>query len=69
MGVGVALAILMDATLVRGLLVPAVMRLAGDWNWWAPAPLRRLHDRFGLDEGDDLLADAQEQRAAVGSTA
>ena len=69
MGVGVALAILMDATLVRGLLVPAVMRLAGDWNWWAPAPLRRLHNRFGLSEGEDLLVDAEHVPAAVGSTA
>ncbi len=57
MGIGIALAILMDATLVRGLLVPAFMRLAGDWNWWAPAPLRRLHQRFGLGEGSDLLDD------------
>jgi hypothetical protein len=35
---------------VRMLLVPATMKLMGDWNWWAPAPLRRLHRRFGLDE-------------------
>jgi RND superfamily putative drug exporter len=68
MGVGVALAILMDATLVRGLLVPAVMRLAGDWNWWAPGPLRRLHARFGLSEGEDLLVDAAPVPAAVGSS-
>jgi RND superfamily putative drug exporter len=50
LGLGTALAVLVDATLVRGLLVPAFMRLAGGWNWWAPAPLRRLHDRFGLQE-------------------
>lgn len=50
LGLGVALAVLMDATLVRGLMVPAFMRLAGDWNWWAPRPLRRLHARFGLRE-------------------
>ena len=37
-----------DATLVRCLLVPATMTLLGEWNWWAPAPLRRLHDRLGL---------------------
>jgi RND superfamily putative drug exporter len=67
MGVGVALAILMDATLVRGLLVPAFMRLAGDWNWWAPGPLRRLYSRFGLGEGDDLLVDGRQDPAAVGS--
>ncbi|GAC51352.1 Trehalose monomycolate exporter MmpL3 [Gordonia sp. YY1] len=49
-GVGLALAVLMDATLVRMFLVPAFMRLAGRANWWAPAPLRKLHDRFGLSE-------------------
>ncbi|MFZ4809955.1 MAG: hypothetical protein ACOYL9_01300, partial [Ilumatobacteraceae bacterium] len=42
----------MDATIVRALLVPAFMRLAGDANWWAPAPLRRFHDRWGLHESD-----------------
>ena len=45
-------AVVVDATLVRGALVPAFMRLAGRWNWWAPAPLRRLHDRFGLAEAE-----------------
>jgi RND superfamily putative drug exporter len=65
MGVGIALAILMDATLVRGFLVPAFMRLAGDWNWWAPAPLRRLHARFGLAEGADLLEDPLPDETAV----
>jgi len=49
-GVGMALAVLMDATLIRAALVPAFMRLAGRANWWAPAPLRRLHDRIGLRE-------------------
>jgi len=51
LGLGVAFAILLDATLVRGLLVPAFMHLAGDWNWWAPRPLARLHARVGLREG------------------
>ncbi len=51
-GIGLGLAVLMDATIVRAFLVPAFMRLAGDANWWAPAPLRRFHDRFGLKEGD-----------------
>ena len=50
MGVGLTLAILLDATIVRTLLVPATMKLMGQWNWWAPAPLRRLHERFGLHE-------------------
>jgi RND superfamily putative drug exporter len=48
LGVGLALAVLVDAFIVRALLVPALMRLAGDANWWAPAPLRRLHARLGL---------------------
>jgi len=52
MGLGLTIAILMDATLVRGVLVPAFMRLAGEANWWAPPFLRRLHQRFGLSEGE-----------------
>ncbi|MEM7275569.1 MAG: MMPL family transporter [Actinomycetota bacterium] len=50
LGVGLALAVIVDATIVRSLLVPATMKLLGEWNWWAPAPLRRFHDRFGLSE-------------------
>ncbi|MDY6808289.1 MAG: MMPL family transporter, partial [Actinomycetota bacterium] len=50
-GVGLTLAVLMDATIIRMLLVPAFMRLAGRANWWAPRPLRQLHDRIGLSEG------------------
>jgi RND superfamily putative drug exporter len=46
-GVGLALAAVLDATVVRGLLVPAVMRLAGRANWWAPAWLRGKEDRTG----------------------
>ena len=49
-GLGLPLAILMDATLIRGALLPAFMRLLGGANWWAPAPLRRLHERFGIRE-------------------
>ncbi len=49
-GVGMSLAVIMDATLVRGALVPAFMRLAGNANWWAPGPLRRFHQRFGFRE-------------------
>ncbi|MEV3993086.1 MMPL family transporter [Streptomyces sp. NPDC049837] len=52
LGLGVALAVVMDAMVVRSLLVPAVMRLTGRATWWAPAPLRALHARFGLSEGD-----------------
>ncbi|MGI9197687.1 MAG: MMPL family transporter, partial [Candidatus Nanopelagicales bacterium] len=51
LGLGVTVAILLDATVVRGLLVPAFMRIAGNANWWAPGPLKRLHDRVGLREG------------------
>ncbi|MCC3766756.1 MMPL family transporter [Streptomyces sp. UNOC14_S4] len=51
-GLGLALAVIMDATVVRGLLVPAFMRLAGRANWWAPGPLRLLHRKIGLREGD-----------------
>ncbi|SNR24690.1 MMPL family transporter [Blastococcus mobilis] len=65
MGLGTALAIVMDATLVRGVLVPAFMRLAGDANWWAPRPLRRLHARIRLREGP--LDDPGERRMLVGS--
>jgi putative drug exporter of the RND superfamily len=49
-GVGMALAVVVDATLIRAALVPTFMRLAGNANWWAPGPLRRLHDRIGLRE-------------------
>jgi len=55
-GIGLGLAILMDAVVIRGLLVPAFMKLAGEANWWAPAPLRRLHDRFGITEGEPIPA-------------
>lgn len=50
LGAGLALAVVVDATLVRGLLVPALMRLLGGRNWWAPGPLRRLHRKAGLTE-------------------
>jgi putative drug exporter of the RND superfamily len=49
-GLGMAIAVVLDATVVRMLLVPATMKLMGRWNWWAPPSLRRLHDRFGLVE-------------------
>ncbi|MFF3858407.1 MMPL family transporter [Streptomyces sp. NPDC002209] len=52
LGLGIALAVLMDALVVRSLLVPAVMKLTGKATWWAPGPLRRLHERFGLSEGE-----------------
>jgi RND superfamily putative drug exporter len=53
-GIGLTLAVLVDAFLIRSTLVPAFMKLAGDANWWAPAPLRRFHARFGFSEHVDL---------------
>ena len=53
-GVGLTLAVLVDAFLIRSTLVPAFMRLAGDANWWAPGPLRRFHARYGISEHVDL---------------
>ncbi|MFD8002287.1 MMPL family transporter [Streptomyces mirabilis] len=52
-GVAMLIAVLVDATIVRALLVPATMRLLGNANWWAPTPLRRFYARHGLREGDD----------------
>ena len=49
-GLGMAIAVVLDATVVRMLLVPATMKLMGRWNWWAPPALRRFHDRYGLAE-------------------
>jgi RND superfamily putative drug exporter len=69
-GVGLTLAILVDATLVRTLLVPAFMHVLGRWNWWAPKPLARLHDRIGISESSDAPIPAAEKqvRAAVSVT-
>jgi RND superfamily putative drug exporter len=54
-GVGLTLAVLADATLVRMVLVPAFMHVLGRWNWWAPKPLARLHERIGISEGDQTV--------------
>jgi RND superfamily putative drug exporter len=51
LGIGTALAVLIDASVIRALLVPALMALLGNANWWAPRPLRRLHEWIGLSEG------------------
>ncbi|MBV9953014.1 MAG: MMPL family transporter, partial [Acidimicrobiia bacterium] len=53
-GLGLALAVLVDAFLIRATLVPAFMRLAGRANWWAPRPLRRFHLRWGVWESEPL---------------
>ncbi|MFF3809085.1 MMPL family transporter [Streptomyces bacillaris] len=76
LGLGIALAVLMDAMVVRSLLVPAVMKLTGHATWWAPRPLRAFHQRFGLSEGESAPAasgtkgepDGSEKPAADGGT-
>ncbi|GGZ57605.1 membrane protein [Streptomyces inusitatus] len=68
LGLGIALAVLMDAMVVRGLLVPSVMKLMGSWTWWAPAPLRRFHERFGLSEGESSPRPAPTADPAAGAT-
>jgi trehalose monomycolate/heme transporter len=59
MGVGMIVALLVDATIIRVLLVPATMRLLGRANWWAPRPLRRLYARYGISD------EIQAERAGV----
>ncbi|MFF3090196.1 MMPL family transporter [Streptomyces nojiriensis] len=69
LGLGIALAVLMDAMVVRSLLVPAVMKLTGRATWWAPAPLRRLHEKFGLSEGESAPPAPEPDRIPVGAGA
>jgi uncharacterized membrane protein YdfJ with MMPL/SSD domain len=57
-GLGTALAVLIDASIIRALLVPSLMELLGHWNWWAPRPLRRLYERIGLGESETQPASA-----------
>jgi len=54
LGIGTAAAVLIDATIVRAFLVPSLMAMLGRANWWAPAPMRRFHDRFGLSESEPV---------------
>jgi trehalose monomycolate/heme transporter len=61
-GVGMLVALLLDATVVRGLLVPATMRLLGRWNWWAPGPMRRFWERYGILEGGEHTLVVADQR-------
>jgi RND superfamily putative drug exporter len=58
LGFGAALAVAIDASIVRALLVPSLMALLGDWNWWAPRWMRRIHDRIGVREGTPATAPA-----------
>jgi putative drug exporter of the RND superfamily len=60
-GLGLTLAVIADATLVRMVLVPAFMHVMGRWNWWAPKPLAWLHDRFGFSEGPSGAAAAVDE--------
>ncbi|MBF6349915.1 MULTISPECIES: MMPL family transporter [Nocardia] len=59
MGLGLTLTVLADATIIRALLVPALMRLMGPLNWWAPKPLARLHHRIGLAEETEVRPAAE----------
>ena len=63
-GIGMLVALLIDATVVRALLVPATMKLLGRWNWWAPGPLRRWWERHGLRE--ECRAPPAPRRAELG---
>ncbi|MDT5221887.1 MAG: putative drug exporter of the superfamily [Mycobacterium sp.] len=66
-GIGTALAVVIDATIIRGVVVPAFLRLAGDLNWWAPRPLRWLHSRIGISEAPseaEVHVDASADAAA-----
>jgi RND superfamily putative drug exporter len=55
LGLGIALAVLIDAFVIRGLLVPSLMALLGKWNWWAPGPLRRMYERSTADTPEPVL--------------
>jgi len=64
-GFGMIVALLVDATIVRALLVPATMRLLGRANWWAPGPLARLYRRFGVREGEPVRVEPAIPRESV----
>jgi uncharacterized membrane protein YdfJ with MMPL/SSD domain len=63
--IGMAVGVLIDATIVRALLVPSLMQLFGEWNWWAPRPLRRLQERFGFGEGESEPGEAAPAKSAA----
>ena len=68
-GVGLTLAVLVDATLVRMVLVPAFMQVMGRWNWWAPKPLAWLHERIGISDGDAVRKSERRRRSSASATA
>jgi uncharacterized membrane protein YdfJ with MMPL/SSD domain len=63
-GVGMVIAIIIDATVVRAMLVPATMRLLGEWNWWVPAPLARFWARHGIRETEPVVSLPEQSQAA-----
>jgi RND superfamily putative drug exporter len=67
-GAGLTLAVIADATLVRMMLVPAFMHVLGRWNWWAPKPLARLHERIGISEAGDDYPPTDEKRERVAAS-
>jgi RND superfamily putative drug exporter len=66
LGLGIAFAVLIDASLVRALLVPSLMALLGPLNWWAPRPLRRVHERIGLRDTESPSYDRTYEGAGSG---
>jgi uncharacterized membrane protein YdfJ with MMPL/SSD domain len=64
LGIGMLVALLIDATIVRALLVPATMKLLGRWNWWAPGPLARWWEKYGFREGEAPPAPEPERELA-----
>ena len=66
-GLGLTLAVLVDATLVRMVLVPAFMHVLGRWNWWAPKPLVWLHERIGIN-GRDVGTAGQADSQSTGTS-
>jgi RND superfamily putative drug exporter len=68
-GLGLTLAVLVDATLVRMMLVPAFMHVVGGWNWWSPKPLAHLHERIGISESGPDEADSTRSEHPVTTAA
>lgn len=66
LGIGTALAVAIDATLIRALLVPALMAMLGEYNWWAPRWMKKIYERFGLSEGPSAPASGNSQ-ASIGA--
>jgi RND superfamily putative drug exporter len=64
-GIGLSIAVLMDAFVIRATLVPAFMRIAGEANWWAPKWMRRLHDRIGISETEEPEPERPAERPAA----